>query len=123
MPTIAEMEFHKDMIRTADRMTREIHYNPTRFCQMINDHGGVEAARILIARTDPSDGFTRLWEAKHLEWSCEAFALLPWYQNLFSGVELQNARGRLDDYGFDIVAFENSAASRIPAWFEQESSA
>jgi hypothetical protein len=123
MPTTAEIEFHKDMIRTADRMTREIHYNPTRFRQMINDHGGVEAARILIARTDPSDGFTKLWEARHLEWSCEAFTLLPWYQALFGRAELQNARGRLAEYGFDIVAFENSVTNHIPAWFEQESGA
>ena len=33
-------------------------YNPTRFNQMVAEHGGVEAARQLLRGRDASDGFT-----------------------------------------------------------------
>jgi hypothetical protein len=37
----AEQEFDLEMVRGSARLQREIGYNPTRFIQMVSDHGGV----------------------------------------------------------------------------------
>lgn len=65
------------MLAGAERLKKEIGYNPTRFNQMVAEHGGPEAVRLLLKGRDASDGFTTLWEHGRLDMSCEAFALLP----------------------------------------------
>ena len=87
-------------MRGADRLRREIAYNPTRFNQMVAEHGGVEAVRQLLRGRDASDGFTTLWEARRLEMSVEAAALLPWYRALFTDEERAVAHRRLVDHDF-----------------------
>ena len=109
------------MVLGANRMTKEIGYNPTRFRQMVDEHGGVGAAKILIGRKDASDGFTVLWENHRLELSCEAFALLPWYSELFTESEREQARRRLTEYRFDVDDFVRVAVASPPAWFKSDS--
>jgi len=74
MKTRAETEFNRELVRGADRLKREIGYNPARFNQMVADHGGPEAARLLLSGRDASEGFATLWEAGRLEMSVEAIA-------------------------------------------------
>jgi hypothetical protein len=83
---------------------------------MVAEHGGVEAARQLLRGRDASDGFTALWEARRLEMSVEAAALLPWYEALFTDEERAVARRRLVDHGFDIDEFLENRSTRAPAW-------
>jgi hypothetical protein len=45
MTSEAERRFHADMVSGAARLKREINYNPTRFMQMVGEHGGVAEAR------------------------------------------------------------------------------
>lgn len=78
MSSERERQFHRDMIRGAERLKREIGYNATRFIQMVGELGGVEAARHLLQGQNASDGFTTLWEHRRLEMSVEAHVLLPW---------------------------------------------
>jgi hypothetical protein len=86
VPSRAEQAFHSETLAGADCLKKEIGYNPTRFNQMVAEHGGPEAVRLLLKGRDASDGFTTLWEAGRLEMSCEAIALklMPWYQELFN---------------------------------------
>jgi hypothetical protein len=42
--TRAEAEFHRETVDGSQRLKKEIGYNPTRFLQMVADHGGPEAA-------------------------------------------------------------------------------
>ena len=119
MPSRAEGAFHGEMLAGADRLKKEIGYNPTRFNQMVAEHGGPEAVRLLLGGRDASDGFTTLWENGRLEMSCEAIALLPWYENLFSDNERAVARHRLTEHGFDVDGFLERSASSPPLWWSR----
>lgn len=44
-----ERAFHQAMVRIYQRAKDEVGYNATRFLQMVAEHGGVEAARHLLA--------------------------------------------------------------------------
>jgi hypothetical protein len=122
MTTQAEQRFHADMVSGAERLKREIGYNPTRFVQMVGQLGGVEAARHLLRGRDASDGFTTLWEHKRLGLSVEAFALLPWYRSLFTDQELATAERRLVEHRFDVEWFLREAERFPPAWFTSDAS-
>lgn len=116
MRSRAEAEFHREMVDGADRLKREIGYNPTRFLQMVAEHGGPDAARQLLKGNDASDGFTTLWDASRLDMSVEAAVLRPWYSSMFSDAERAAARHRLAAHGFDVDAFIRSSESHEPAW-------
>jgi hypothetical protein len=104
----------------ASTLKSEIGYNPTRFMQMVGEHGGLEAARRLLTGPDASDGFTILWKHHRLNMSVEAFALLPWYRHLFSEDQLSKAQYRLTEHGFDVVKYLAEAQNRVPNWFHSE---
>ncbi len=48
-----------------------------------------------------SEGYTNLWELKRLDLTVETYVLKPEYQPLFSEDELDVARSRLRDYGYE----------------------
>jgi hypothetical protein len=110
------------MLAGAERLKREIGYNPTRFDQMVAEHGGLGAVSLLLKGRDASDGFTKLWEHGRLEMSCEAVALLPWYRDLFSADELAVARHRLKEHNFDVDEFIRKASTNPPAWWHEAAS-
>jgi hypothetical protein len=85
---------------------------------MVAEHGAVEASRRLIEARNPSDGFTRLWEAQRLDMTVEAHAILPWYAELFSDEVRHAARERLLAYGFDVDRHVRSAETNPPKWWE-----
>jgi len=115
----SEQRFQREMINGSDRLQREISYNPQRFRQMLAEHGGVGAVRVLLRGRDASDGFTTLWEHGRLDMSCEAIALLPWYRDLFSSAELQTAQYRLTQHGFDVDDFLARNSASPPPWYEE----
>lgn len=104
------------MLKGSDRLKREIGYNPTRFNEMVADHGGPEAVRQLLEGRDASDGFTTLWEAGRLEMSVEAAVLLPWYELLYTDDERAVARRRLVEHRFDVDAFLRTRCATPPSW-------
>jgi hypothetical protein len=114
----AEQEFHREMVVGAQRLQREIGYNPTRFRQMVDEHRGVGAVRLLLRGRDASDGFTTLWENGRLDMSCEVIALLPWYADLFTNDERDVAHRRLGAHGFDIEGFLQEGSLTSPSWYE-----
>ncbi len=83
------------------RDAKAIGYNASRFIQMVNDQGGVAAAKLLINAPQPSDGFTKLWELQQLDIAVEARALKPEFRLLFTRDELEKCRERLRLYGWD----------------------
>ena len=114
--TRAESEFHRECVAGSERLKREISYTPTRFNQMVAEHGGPEAVRQLLTGRDASDGFTTLWEAERLEMSVEAMVLLPWYETLFTDEQRATARRRLVDHHFDVDAFLRNRKAAPPQW-------
>jgi hypothetical protein len=96
----AEGKFHQAMVQLHATTVRELDYKPTYFVRMVSEHGGVEAARRLLATDKPSDGFTTLWEAGRLDLSVEAHVLDPAYEPLFTDDERSVAQRRLEQYGY-----------------------
>ncbi len=108
------VEFTRLMLDGCERLQREIGYNPTRFRQMVGEHGGVDAARRLLHGPTTSEGFATLWEASRLHLSVEAFVLLPRFDGLFSDAERFEARRRLGAHGFDVDDFLGRLGDEVP---------
>ena len=98
--------FHAEM-HAAYREAKDLGYTASYFLRMVDELGGVAAARKLVNDPTPSEGFTRLWEMGRLDLSVEArvlqprFALLDdlvWYPH--EPTWQQVAKGRID-YGLD----------------------
>ena len=101
MPTELETRFHEAMLEIYRRAKSDAGYNATRFLSMVTEQGGYEAARTLIHASNVSDGYTALWQRKHLELTVEALILKPEWHDLFSEHERGIARQRLIDYEYD----------------------
>ena len=95
-------EFQKDMFRIYTEAS-ELGYNPTRFLQMVHEHGGVETAKRLLSTDDfIQDGIKRLWELGRLDLSVEWLVLQDKYKDLFTEQELEIAKRRLKLLNYDI---------------------
>ena len=81
-----------DIYRSADK---ECNYRPTYFLRMLNDHGGLDTAKGLLAKPEVSEGFTKLALLQRLDLSVEALALQPEWKTLFTDAERTIARRRL----------------------------
>ena len=101
MATDLETRFHRAMVGIYETAKRELNYNATRFLQMVVEDGGLAAARKLLATDGVSDGFASLWERKRLDLTVEAHVLDPDFRELFSPHEVETARTRLRQYGYD----------------------
>jgi Protein of unknown function DUF262 len=77
----------------------EAGYTATYFLGMLAQHGGMETAHRLLAATKISDGFTALWERQRLDLTVEA-VVRPEFQALFSDEEVETARRRLEQFGY-----------------------
>jgi len=93
-----EYQFHNDMIRIYKDSKEELGYIASRFLQMVDQHGGYEAARILIGSDRVSDGFITLWENNRIDLTVESVVLQDKYLSLFSEDELEKCRKRLAQY-------------------------
>ena len=95
-----ELQFHQEMLRIYDEACT-FGYRPTYFRRMVNDHGGVQAAKILLGKDSTSYGFERLLEAGRLDLSVEALVLREPWCGLFDLDELREAYRRLDGSDYD----------------------
>ena len=96
-----EEKFHRAMLGVYERAKEACHYNATYFLRMVTEHGGLRAARRLLATDKPSKGFAKLWECGRLDISMEArVAFEPEFAPLFTEAEREIARNRLAQYGY-----------------------
>lgn len=95
-----ERQFHRAMISIYETAKRELGYNATRFRQMISEHGGLATALQLLWSDVPSEGFTTLWEHGRLDLTVEAHVLQAEFAPLFADRDREQARARLDAYGW-----------------------
>jgi hypothetical protein len=93
-------QFHEAMLSVYKQAKAECNYTATRFLRMVSEHGGLQAAKILLAASGYSDGFTELWRCKRLDITMEALVLKDEWSDLFTQDELNIARKRLKDYGY-----------------------
>ena len=103
MPTQLEIEFHESMLDIYRKAKSEAGYNAQRFLQMVVDHGGPEAARMLINSRTVSDGYTALYERGRLDLTVEAMVLeTDKYHPLFTTDQLDICAERLQAYNYQI---------------------
>ena len=95
--TDLEKRFHLAMLDVYSKAKGETGYNATRFLQMVQEQGGLNAARQLLGGnvTDVSEGFTQLALKGRLDLTVEALVLQDEWQSLFSPEEKRVARRRL----------------------------
>jgi hypothetical protein len=93
-------------------------YNPTRFLGMIAQNKSVvTVAKMLFANPRlTSEGFERLWEMGELRRNVEFAASLPWFRELFTEDELDEARTRLSLHDFPVDEQLAAAAAHPPDW-------
>jgi hypothetical protein len=95
-----EKNFNEDMKNIYLTAKKELKYNASRFWQLVCEKGGLQAAKILIAKDGGTDGFEILWEHGRLDLSVEAHVLKPEYAELFTNEEKVMCRERLESFGF-----------------------
>ncbi len=100
MSKALETEFDEAMLDVYRRALSECDYKATRFLNMLNEHRGLQTARILLHAATVSEGYTALWERKRLDLAVEAVILNPKWESLFNEEERLIARKRLADYGY-----------------------
>jgi hypothetical protein len=75
-------------------------YIATYFLQMLEEYGGLETAKRLLAVSEPQTGLYKLWELHLLNESMEAVVLQERFRSLFTQAEMNEARRRLDELGY-----------------------
>jgi hypothetical protein len=95
-----ESEF-EDTLRGTYEIARKRGYIATYFLQMLNEHGGVETAKRLLAKSEPQEGLFELWNLGILNESMEAVICDNLkYQRLFTQEEINEAWRRLEELGY-----------------------
>lgn len=97
-----ERQFLNEMLDTCEK-AKELTppYKPTGFKGMLNRHGGVGTAKILLAKKDYiHQGVIDLWERNALYLSMEASVIKPEYKELFTEQEISTAHRRLKELGY-----------------------
>ena len=98
MSTLAE-QFHHAMIGVYEN-AKQYHYYATYFKQMIDQYGGLDAAKRLLATPEIQAGLMKLWELKILSKSMEALVLQERFRPLFTEAEIIEAQRRLEELGY-----------------------
>jgi hypothetical protein len=102
MPDPALVEkFDEAMLGIYQRALSEVNYKATRFLQMLQDHRGLETARILLHSPNVSEGYTALWQRGRLDLTVEAVIHdNPNWHPLFTQEELAICMKRLTEYEY-----------------------
>ncbi len=94
-----EEKFHHAMIGVYEN-AKEHAYFATYFKRMIDQYGGVGAAKRLLAKAGIQEGLMKLWELGCLDQSTEALVIQERFRSLFSEDEIAEARRRLSELGY-----------------------
>jgi len=98
MDMTVEAEFHQAMMEVY-KVAKDHGYYATYFKGMIDEYGGVEVAKRLLAKQGIQSGLMRLRELDLLDHSMEAAVLQERFRSLFTEAEVQEARRRLEQLG------------------------
>lgn len=94
-----EVEFTAALQGTYE-VARARGYIATYFLQMLEEHGGLETAKRLLAVSEPQTGLYKLWELHLLNESMEGVVLQERFHSLFTQAEINEAWRRLDELGY-----------------------
>ena len=92
----------------AVRETEAAGYDPRRFKTMLNTDGGFDAVKRILESGKPSDGFTKLWELKRLNLTCEAVIVESKWRPYFGDDLLARSERLLRQSGYAFKPFNCS---------------
>ena len=75
-------------------------YVATYFLQMLEELGGRETAKKLLAKSNPQTGLFELWSLGLLHQTMEAVILQDKFKELFTADEVTEAHRRLEELGY-----------------------
>jgi hypothetical protein len=90
-----QAEFTAHLLHLAQRANDELHYHPGYFITMVRTHGGLGAAKKLLAQHSASKGFDILKKLGRLDLSMEAAVIDQPWASMFTATERAIARARL----------------------------
>lgn len=93
-------KFHGEMLLIYSKALKEAGIKLTGFLNMVNKHGGLETAKILVNDIVPSEGLIKLYEAKRLDLTIEAQIIKDEWRDLFTEEEINKAKKKLKNYNF-----------------------
>ena len=108
-----EAMFHREMLSLHRSWRDECDYNASIFIKIVNQHGGLQAAKILLKGQSFSRGFLTLMNLQRLDLSMENLVLQAAWRPLFTDAELDMARNRLQRAGFFKTSGEKTSLSRV----------
>lgn len=86
----------QDRLWTSVHTSIELGYRPSIFIRMLEQHGGVQTAKRLIASGEIQSGIRKMAELGRLDITMEQIMLEPEFAPLFTKGELEAARWRLE---------------------------
>ena len=96
-----ELAFHEAMQNVYHLALSECKYKAARFLQIVENQGGMSAAKQLLNSQNHPEGLTRLWKEGRLDLSMENLVLQEKWASLFTQEELEVARSRLKSLNFE----------------------
>ena len=69
-----EREFHRK-VEEIYHVAAHLGYRPTYFLQMVQQHGGVSAGKLLLSSPETQSGVIKLWQLERLDISMEDLVL------------------------------------------------
>ncbi|WP_133251591.1 hypothetical protein [Zavarzinia aquatilis] len=105
MATTTETKaFHLEMRNVYFSVQRVSGYRATRFLQLVDRIGGLEAAKRLLSAGDISNGLTELCLKGCLQHSMECLVLDKKWRHLFTDDQLATAQRRLEQLHYRVPA-------------------
>lgn len=95
-----EERFHKEMLNVYKRALSECRHDARIFLRMVNEYGGLEAAKRLLREHGIQYGFEQLWKCDCLHLTMEALIIKDPWSTLFLDSEISIARKRLESLGW-----------------------
>lgn len=117
LQAIRETQFNEKIFEVYERAKKLCGYNATRFLKKIRHDGGIKAAKSWLNPKNidrpPTNGFIKLRDNCRLDISLEALVLREPWNNFFTPEELEVARTRLTQYGYNGIELMNDNAEQI----------
>jgi hypothetical protein len=95
-----EKLFHEAILSNYEKASHKCKYSETRFLQMVEQYGGVRAAKKILLTERFEFLLSELGKCKCLNHSMESLVISQEYSILFTEDERHIARSRLRAYGF-----------------------
>lgn len=112
---VRENEAFTQLLRDAVLQAEKIGYRPTQFKRMLEQYGGFETVQRVLASGKPSDGFTRLWELKRLDLTCEALIVESEWRGHFDAALLARAEKLLRDMNYPFKPYAAPVVDTSPS--------